>query len=85
MSTIKLQPKDWTDILVKIEREYGRAIALISFAMKRELGFTVRYYKFWQKDDSATGSYDGYGEHVVEIHLDFDNEAAATYFRLKYL
>lgn len=85
MSTIKLKPEDWTPILQKIEQEYGRVPKLISFAMKRELGFQVRYHKFWKKDDGTVGSYDGYGEYVIEIHLDFDNEAAATHFRLKYL
>jgi len=80
MSTIKLQPKDWTAILVKIEQEYGRAIALISFAMKRELGFTVRYHRFWRP-----GTNDSFGEQITEIHLDFDNESYATHFRLKYL
>ena len=85
MKTIKLHPKDWTPILQKIEQEYGRAIALISFAMKRELGFQVRHHRFWQKDDGTAGAYDGHGDYVIEIHLDFDNEAAATHFRLKYL
>lgn len=80
MSTIKLQPEDWAPILIKIEQEYGRAIALISFAMKRELGFQVRHHRFWQ---SGRNEFDG--EHVLEIHLDFDTESAATYFRLKYL
>ena len=85
MNTIKLKPEDWTPILVKIEQEYSRAIAFISFAMKRELGFQVRHHRFWQKDNSTGGNYDGYGEYVIEIHLDFDTESAATYFRLKYL
>ncbi len=85
MSTIKLKSEQWTPILQKIEQEYGRAIALISFAMKRELGFQVRYHRFWKKDDGTAGSYDGHGEYVIEIHLDFNNEAAATHFRLKYL
>ena len=49
MSTIKLQPKDWASILVKIEQEYGRAIALISWAMKRELGFKVRNIDFGKR------------------------------------
>lgn len=85
MSTIKLKSEQWTPILEKIEQDYGRATALITFAMKRELGFQVRYHRFWKKDDGTAGSYDGYGEYVIEIHLDFDNEAAATHFRLKYL
>ena len=85
MSTIKLRPEDWIPILIKIEQEYGRAIALISFAMKRELGFQVRHYRYWRKDDTTAGAYDGYGDYVIEIHLDFDTESAATHFRLKYL
>ena len=85
MSTIKLTSEDWVPILIRIEQEYGRAVSLISYAMKRELGFQVRHHRFWQKADGMAGDYDGYGEYVTEIHLDFDNDAAVTHFRLKYL
>ena len=76
MPTIKLQPREWTPILVRIEQEYGRAAAYISFAMKRELGFAVRHYNFWEKSTQQA---------KTEIHLDFDDESSATFFRMKFL
>lgn len=79
MPTIKLAPEDWTSILVKIEQEYGQAARYISFDL-RELGFQVRYHRFW----NPYADY-GLGKTVNEIHLDFDDNAMATHFRLKYL
>lgn len=76
MPTIKLQPQEWPPILVKIEQEYGKAAAYISFVMKRELGFQCRYYNFWNSSTQKA---------MREIHLDFDNESAATFFRMKFL
>jgi len=76
MPTIKLQPNEWTPILVRIEQEYGRAARYISFVMKRELGFQMRHYSYWQESTRQT---------MTEIHLDFDDETAATFFRIKFL
>jgi len=84
MPTIKLDPKIWSLIIPKIEEEYGRTTALISWAMKRNLGFAPRNYRYWKKAEGFD-EYDGYGDWVTEIHLDFDSESAATFFRLKYL
>lgn len=84
MSVIKLSQFEWDSILVKIENDYGKATALIRAAMRRELGFTPRTHRFW-KPDEGTGVYDGYGNYVEEIHLDFYDDAKETMFRLKYL
>jgi len=46
MPIIKLASEDWTSILVKIEQEYGQAARYISFDLS-ELGFQVRYHRFW--------------------------------------
>jgi hypothetical protein len=52
--------------------------------MRRELGCTSRTHRFWKPQDGV-GVYDGYGDYVVEIHLDFYDDAKETMFRLKYL
>jgi hypothetical protein len=84
MSVIKLSPKVWTDILIKIEIDHGKAAVLIRDVMRRELGFTSRYHKFWQPSDGLN-VYDGHGDYVTEVHLDFYDDAKETMFRLKYL
>lgn len=84
MPVIKLSPDRWTDILVKIELEHGKAAVLIRDVMRRELGFTSRHHKFWQPSDGLNG-YDGHGDYVTEVHLDFYDDAKETMFRLKYL
>jgi hypothetical protein len=81
MSTIKLSSSEWTDILVKIELEHGKAAVLIRNVMRRELGFTSRNHRYWKPADG----YDGHGEYVTEVHLDFYDAAKETLFRLKYL
>ena len=84
MSVIKLSQFEWDNILVRIENDYGKAVALIRTAMRRELGCTPRTHRFW-KPQEGVGDYDGYGHYVVEIHLDFYDDAKETMFRLKYL
>jgi len=85
LPTIKLTDKEWGKIKIQIEKDYGKNILLISWRLKTELGFAVRHYRYWKKDNDIGGQYDGYGEYVEEIHLDFIEENSATFFRLKYL
>ena len=61
MAVIKLSPKMWTDILVRIELDHGKAAVLIRDVMRRELGFTCRYHKFWQPSDGLI-VYIGHGD-----------------------
>ena len=84
MPTLKMSESDWNFIRNKIQSDFKPAVSLLRTAMARELGFTVRRHEYWVQED-GTGSYDGYGEYKTEIHLDFVNSAAETYFRLKYL
>lgn len=86
MTVIKLDAKQWAPILKIIKEEYKTqpAVFLLRESMRRELGFTTRYHRYWKPAEN-TLSYDGYGEYIEEIHLDFYNEQAATLFRLKYL
>ena len=84
MSTIKLTEKQWQDISAKITQDYSKATLLIRPVMQRELGFVTRNHRYWKPAES-TGVYDGYGDYVVEVHLDFYDEVKETMFRLKYL
>jgi hypothetical protein len=67
---------DWNRIKEKIKQDFGVATAVISWRLKRELGFTVRYHR--AEIEGAT-----YFHGLV--HLDFFNEAAHSWFVLKYL
>ncbi len=86
MSTIKLTPPEWASIRRRIKEEFKLqpAVFLVREAMRRELGFTTRYHRYW-KPAGNTLSYDGHGEYVEEVHLDFYDELSETMFRLKYL
>jgi len=79
MPTIKFEPAEWAAILPKIELEHGKAATVISWVMKRQLGFQVRNHTVWNK--SKNGSW--YSQ--LEIHLDFESDDKVTFFRLKYL
>jgi hypothetical protein len=76
----------WEPIRQKILAEYGPS-HMISWVMKRELGFTVRYHQNWITIDK---NYDG--EDITprrasqnQVHLDFFNDATQSWFQLKYL
>ena len=76
----------WEPIKQKILAEYGPT-HVISWVMKRELGFTVRYHQNWITIDK---NYDG--EDITprrasqnQVHLDFFNDATQSWFQLKYL
>lgn len=80
MSVIILKPKVWDSILEKIKAEYPPSYWMIRDRMRRELGFTVRRHSQWI---SSPG--EDFGYYQDQIHLDFYNEAAQTFFSLKYL
>ena len=76
----------WEPIKQKILAEYGPT-HVISWVMKLELGFTVRYHQNWITIDK---NYDG--EDITprrasqnQVHLDFFNNATQSWFQLKYL
>jgi hypothetical protein len=73
----------WDDVWQKILADNGANI-VISWVLKRELGFTVRQHAKWI---SFTPTRSQVERHrlVNEVHLDFFNEAALTWFQLKYL
>jgi hypothetical protein len=76
----------WEPIRQKILTEYG-ASHMISWVMKRELGFTVRVHQLWIIIDKNV-----WGEDITprrhwqnQVHLDFFNDATQSWFQLKYL
>lgn len=73
--------EDWYRIKEKIKQDFGVATAVISWRLKRELGFTVREHQAQDSWDT-TDSFFSSGR---EVHLDFFNEAAHSWFVLKYL
>jgi len=73
---------DWSAIFQQILRDYGSRMA-ISFVMRRELGFTVRYHQEWIEFDRSEDRIRRYCEE--QIHLDFFSESAQSWFQLKYL
>ena len=78
--------KLWEPIRQKILAEYGPS-HMISWVMKRELGFTVRLHQNW-----ITINKNSYGDDITprrhrqnQVHLDFFSSSALTWFQLKYL
>jgi hypothetical protein len=76
----------WEPIRKKILAEYG-ASHLLRWVSRRELGFTVRFHHHWD-----TVNKNHFGEDITrmyyyqhQVHLDFFNDSALTWFQLKYL
>jgi len=75
--------KDWTPIRRRLVKEYGQSIVL-TYAMRERLGFSTRYHTHWITGGKEEGEYEfKYPEE--QIHLDFYNEAAQSWFQLRYL
>jgi len=79
-------PWDWESISEKIIEEYGASM-MISWKLKRELGFTVRHHKglVSYSGDNEIEDLKGRFYYEPQIHLDFYNEAAQSFFTLKYI
>ena len=73
--------EDWYRIKEKIKQDFGVATVAISWRLKRELGFTVREHQVPVSFDTV----DSFFSSGREVHLDFFNEAAHSWFVLKYL
>lgn len=84
MAVIKLSLAQWAKIHNDLAKNNVAATMLIREVMKRELGFTVRRHREWSAEEGY-GQYDGLGEWVEEIHLDFIDSEKELLFRLKYL
>jgi hypothetical protein len=70
--------RDWTPIRRQLVADFGQSIVL-TYAMRERLGFSSRYHTAWITIEEGVR----YPEE--QIHLDFYNEAAQSWFQLKYL
>ena len=83
--------QEFEELHDRLMEDHGRSTMLISWKMKRELGFTIRNHKGlvphseveWEmmKDEGWKHRY----HYESQVHLDFYNEAQQTWFVLKYL
>lgn len=74
----------WEQIRSRLAKEFGTSM-LISWRMKRELGFTVREHQAWieSKRSDLQSIARFYPE--MQIHLDFFDSQAQSWFLLRYL
>ena len=77
MKHIELTLDEWQQIRESIRATHGDSMVILSFKMKRELGFTVRHHR----QRSETDGFWGYHE---SIHVDFYSEQAKVWFLLTY-
>ena len=93
--------REFEELHHRLLEEYGRATMLVSWRMKRELGFTIRHHKglipytekygsqsLWLSKQAFEGkAVDRQHQMAYEnqVHLDFYNEAQMSWFMLKYL
>jgi hypothetical protein len=73
--TLILSNKEWSNILTQIREEHGLS-ASIHWQLRERYGFRSRKY---------TGFDTRIMKWVDDTRLDFDSEAHATFFQLKYL
>lgn len=71
------RPGDWADVYAKILRDYGMGMA-VRTRLRRELGFTYRSHQEWFRIKDRKFCEN-------QVHLDFFDQAAQTWFELKYL
>jgi hypothetical protein len=76
-------PAHWDLVWQKILADNSASI-VVSWVLKRELGFTVRQHEEWISF-VPPGSIVPRNRCIKQVHLDFFNEAALTWFQLKYL
>ena len=76
MTTIVMNEYNWQKIRARIDQDYGQVTTLVSWRLKETLGFTVRRH---QGTNSLTNIFE------YDTRLDFVDETAATFFRMKYL
>jgi hypothetical protein len=74
---ITLTCDQWTLIRKRLKEEYDwkPSVFMIRDVMRRELGFTTRYHREYNEQ---TGS-------MESICLDFYDDAAESWFRLRFL
>lgn len=84
IKSVEVKEAQLEEIKERIIADYGKSI-LISWKMKRELGFVIRYHEAWIKHgkDELTNRAGGY--YKDQIFLDFYSESLKTAFMLRYM
>jgi hypothetical protein len=82
MKHIELSHAEWYKIRDRIREDFGDSMVILSFKMKRELGFTVREHKAYDPFDPMHLLRNSY---QTMICVDFYTEQAKVWFTLKYL
>ena len=83
--------REFEELHHRLLKEHGRATMLVSWRMKRELGFTIRHHKGLEPHSQDTWEvmksegWDHRYYYQDQVHLDFYNEAQMSWFMLKYL
>ena len=75
-------PKEWTVLWEKLLVTHGLNLC-ISWVLRRELGFHVRHHRELVTANSTIDPTLKY--YQDQIHLDFYNKPAQSWFQLKYL
>jgi hypothetical protein len=76
-------PGDWIAIYTRIMKDFGTGMA-VRTKLRSELGFTYRHYRgLVPNDNPRPGGPTMYYED--QVHVDFYNEQAQSWFQLKYL
>lgn len=76
--TFVLSINNWNILRDKIIEDYGQATVLVSWRLKRTLGFTVREHSYVSSDSG------GYWDRFTDIRLDFWDDYLQTMFLIKY-
>jgi hypothetical protein len=72
------RPADWVVIQQRLIKEHGSSIS-ISWVCRRKLGFTVRKHEAWIR------TREDFYRKEEQIHLDFFDSTALSWFVLRYL
>jgi hypothetical protein len=83
--------REFEELHHRLLEEHGRATMLVSWRMKRELGFTIRHHQGLVEHSGPEWTvmkeqgWDNRFHYESQVHLDFYNEAQMSWFVLKYL
>ena len=77
------RPGEWSDVYALILRDFGMGMA-VRTRMRRELGFTYRHHKGLVPHEISHPS-EPKMHYEDQVHLDFFDEKAQSWFQLKYL
>jgi hypothetical protein len=77
------RPGDWLAIYALILRDYGMGMA-VRTRLRRELGFTYRNHQGLVPHEVVHPS-EPKMHYEEQVHLDFFDEKAQSWFQLKYL